>query len=101
MANFLMFDVELLRSYGLPAPVTELLETLALWEVRCLLDGALRLRTACDLELAGPISSCWGGLELPKRDELTARLADLLPQGGDTFGGPLTVEWSAPKKSGS
>lgn len=91
LASFVV-DVELLRSYGLPPLVTELLETLALWEIRTLLDGALRLRTACDLELAGPISS--RGPELPKRDELTARLADLLPRCGDVFGEPLTVEWS-------
>jgi CRISPR-associated protein Csb1 len=104
VASFVV-DVELLRSYGLPVPVTELLETLALWEIRCLLDGALRLRTACDLELAGPICPRWSGPELPKKDELGARLAGLLPQCGDVFGsgGPLTVEWSAKaaKKSGS
>jgi CRISPR-associated protein Csb1 len=95
VASFVV-DVELLRSYGLPAPATELLETLALWEIRCLLDGALRLRTACDLELAGPIRSRWDGPELPKRDVLTARLGELLPQCRDVFGagGPLTVEWS-------
>src|SRR5438445_767881 len=37
-------DVQLLRSYGLPQPATELLETLAQWEIRSFLDGGLRLR---------------------------------------------------------
>jgi CRISPR-associated protein Csb1 len=92
-ASFVV-DLQLLRSYGLPQPVTELLESLALWEIRSLLDGALRLRTACDLELAGPVSPR-GGAELPKRDELSARLAALLPACGDVFGEPLTVEWFA------
>jgi CRISPR-associated protein Csb1 len=93
-ASFVV-DVELLRSYGLPGPATELLETLALWEIRSLLDGALRLRTACDLELAGPISSRWDGPELPKRDVLTARLGELLPMSRRLRRRrPLTVEWS-------
>lgn len=103
VASFVV-DVELLRSYGLPQPATELLETLALWEVRTLLDGALRLRTACDLELAGEITSRWKGPELPKRDQLTERLAALLNRSRDVFGDgePITVEWSSrrtPKKA--
>lgn len=92
-ASFIV-DTELLRSYGLPQPVTELLETLALWEIRALLDGGMRLRTACDLELAGGIDG-----DLPGADELTTRLAELIPQGREVFGdgGPLTVEWSGKK----
>jgi CRISPR-associated protein Csb1 len=95
VASFVV-DVELLRSYGLPVPATELLETLALWEIRTLLDGALRLRTACDLEVAGEITPRWSGFELPKRDHLTERLAGLLAASGDVFGDgtPLTVQWS-------
>lgn len=92
-ASFVV-DVELLRSYGLPAPVTELLETLPLWEIRSLLEGGMRLRTACDLELAGPIEG-----DLPPRDDLTARLAELIPQGRDVFGDgePIIVEWTGKK----
>ncbi len=95
LASFVV-DVELLRSYGLPQPATELLETLALWEIRTLLDGALRLRTACDLEVVGTVEPRWGGAELPKRDELSARLAELAPRCRDVFGDgrPLTVHWS-------
>ncbi|MGH3625379.1 MAG: type I-G CRISPR-associated RAMP protein Csb1/Cas7g [Sciscionella sp.] len=99
LASFVV-DVELLRSYGLPRPVTELLETLALWEIRSLLDGALRLRTACDLQTVGEISSR-SGATLPSRDDLGTRLAALIPQGQELFGDgqPLTVEWSAGKKA--
>ena len=39
-----------IRGYGLDAKATELLILLALFRVRKLLDGDLRLRTACDLE---------------------------------------------------
>ncbi len=91
-------DTELLRSYGLPGPVTELLETLALWEIRSLLDGGLRLRTACDLEVLGEATPR-DGSKLPELDELTARLGELMPQGRDVLGdgAALTVEWSGKK----
>ncbi|MGH3853666.1 MAG: type I-G CRISPR-associated RAMP protein Csb1/Cas7g [Pseudonocardiaceae bacterium] len=87
-------DAELLRSYGLPQPVTELLQVLALWEIRRFLAGGLRLRTACDLEILGEVSS-----RLPELEELTSRIAELIPQGRDVFGdgAPLTVEWSGKK----
>lgn len=96
IASFVV-DTELLRSYGLPEPVTELLETLALWEIRRLLDGTLRLRTACDLQILSVASR--NGSTLPTLDELTARLAELLPQGSEVFGdgAPLTVEWTGKK----
>lgn len=99
VASFVV-DVELLGSYGLPRPATELLRTLALWEIRTLLDGALRLRTACDLEVIGDIDPRWNGAELPRRDHLTERLAALLPECREVFGdgAPLTVHWSG--KSG-
>lgn len=94
-ASFVV-DVELLRSYGLPQPVAALLEALAMWEIRSMLDGALRLRTACDLEIVGTVDSRWGGTGLPGRDELSARLAELTPRCRDVFGDgePLTVQWS-------
>jgi len=93
VASFVV-DTELLRSYGLPQPVTELLETVALWEIRSLLDDGMRLRTACDLELAAPIDG-----ELPALDQLTSRLSALIPQGKDVLGDgePVTVEWSGKK----
>lgn len=42
-------DLAQIRSYPLPVAATELLTLLALWKIRRLLDGDLRLRTACDL----------------------------------------------------
>jgi CRISPR-associated protein Csb1 len=97
IASFVV-DVELLRSYGLPAEVTELLETVALWEIRSLLDGGLRLRTACDLDVDSEIR-VHRGVPLPTLAELTDRLTGLIPRGGDVFGDrePITVEWSGKK----
>jgi CRISPR-associated protein Csb1 len=93
-----VIDAELLRSYGLPQPVTELLQTLALWEIRRFLAGGLRLRTACDLEPVGQVSSRLDST-LPDLDELTGRIAELIPSCREVFGdgAPLTVEWSAKK----
>jgi CRISPR-associated protein Csb1 len=78
--------------------VTELLQTLALWEIRRFLASGLRLRTACDLEMVGEETSRHGST-LPGLEELTSRIAELLPQGRDLFGEgqPLTVEWSRKK----
>ncbi len=42
-------DLEQLRGYGLPPAATDLLVTLALYKIRALFEGGLRLRTACDL----------------------------------------------------
>ncbi|MGH8964252.1 MAG: type I-G CRISPR-associated RAMP protein Csb1/Cas7g [Actinomycetes bacterium] len=97
VASFIV-DAELLRSYGFPQPVTELLQTLALWEIRRFLVSGLRLRTACDLEIVGEIRSRRNST-LPVLDELTSRIAELIPQGQEFFGdgAPLTVEWSGKK----
>lgn len=46
-------DIGLLKAYGLPREAIELLVGLALLKVRRFLDGGLRLRTACDFDLAG------------------------------------------------
>lgn len=95
VASFVV-DVDLLRSYGLPQPATELLETVALWEIRSLLSGGLRLRTACDLELAGDIAVRRGDA-LPELADLQRRLRELVGASADLLGGgkPIQVEWAA------
>ncbi len=47
-------DLAQMRGYGLDVKATELLIWLALYRLRKLLDGDLRLRTACDLEPIDP-----------------------------------------------
>lgn len=46
-------DLEEIRGFGLGPDVERLLVLLGLYKIRKLLDGRLRLRTACDLEVAG------------------------------------------------
>jgi CRISPR-associated protein Csb1 len=90
-------DTALLRSYGLGEARTELLTTLALWEIRTFLDSGLRLRTACDLEPTAEPTGNAG--PLPGQDELTARLTELIPQvaGELPAKGALTVLWTGEK----
>ncbi|GAA1563309.1 hypothetical protein GCM10009827_101110 [Dactylosporangium maewongense] len=97
LATFVV-DRELLHSYGLPQPASDLLETLALWEIRALLSGGLRLRTACDLELADDISTRRGE-PLPETSDLTGRLRDLIGQCADLLGDgkAITVQWGGHK----
>ncbi|MGQ0617891.1 MAG: type I-G CRISPR-associated RAMP protein Csb1/Cas7g [Acidimicrobiia bacterium] len=81
------------RSYGLGDVAADLLEAIALWEVRTLLDQGLRLRTACDLDPIGLPA------ELPAADELAARVRAGIGQCSDGLapGGALEVKWARPK----
>ena len=70
-------DLAQLRGYGLGEKATTLLVLLALHRVRKLLDGDLRLRTACDLEpvsRAKIVADRPEGFELPTLDVLEQAL---------------------------
>ncbi len=63
-------DLRQIHSYGLGEAATDLLEAVGLWEIRSLIEGGLRLRTACDLEaIEDPAAS-----DLPSRNELEERI---------------------------
>jgi CRISPR-associated protein Csb1 len=55
---FFSIDLAQIRGYGLPEPAAALLAVLSLWKVRKFLDSSMRLRTACELELAGDEIAC-------------------------------------------
>jgi CRISPR-associated protein Csb1 len=95
VASFTL-DLDQLRSYGLPEPATALLGTAARWEVRRLLDGGFRPRTACDLRVSDPSSV---DAVLSPLDQLTDELAALVLTCGDLLGGgqPLAVTWDGGK----
>jgi CRISPR-associated protein Csb1 len=88
-------DLRQLRAYGLRPAATALLTGLALWKIRAFLDGALRLRTACDLDLAEARVTRPDGFALPGRKELDEALPALIAaakaEGG--LGEPVTVVW--------
>ncbi len=89
-------DLAQLRSYGLGDDATALLEAIALWEVRSLLDGGMRLRTACDLEPTSHEIRDRAGQPLPTNEELEAAISGGVETCKDSLrpGGPIEVVWS-------
>ncbi len=73
---FFSVDLQQIRAYGLGKEPTHLLIVLALYKIRKLLDGSLRLRTACDLEVINAESieaRRPRGFKLPSASELSLR----------------------------
>lgn len=72
-------DLAQIRGYGLGGPATDFLVAFALYKIRSLLDGDLRLRTACDLKLDGePEVTAPVGFKLPTKDNLEENLPGLI-----------------------
>lgn len=88
-----VFDLASLRSYALGDDAEALVIALALWKVRRLLDGGLRLRTACDLEVVDvEVLRPREGFELPSGDELGDVLRQAIAACGDAFNQPPVTE---------
>jgi CRISPR-associated protein Csb1 len=73
---YVNLDLVQIRGYGLGTEVERLLILLALFKLRSLLEGGLRLRTACDLSVATDEIKSTGkaGFVLPSRGVLLADL---------------------------
>ena len=73
-------DLAQIRAYGLGENAERFLVTLALWKVRKFLDTGLRLRTACDLDVAGDlgVTRPVNGFTIPPTAELEADLPALI-----------------------
>ncbi len=70
---FINLDLAQIRGFGLDEEAEQLLVLLALYRVRKLLDGDLRLRTACDLEPVkrdSIVATCPDKFTLPSLTEL-------------------------------
>lgn len=69
-------DLAQIRGYGLGGDVERLLILLALYKLRALLDGSLRLRTACDFSAAAETARATApsSFELPSLDVLSGDL---------------------------
>lgn len=89
-------DLSQLRGYGLKPAAVRLLTLVAVWEIAALLDGPLRLRTACDLEVESIAIRRPEGFELPDRAALEAAIADV--QVDFAHPGARVATWPAPKK---
>lgn len=93
ITGYFSIDHEQLRSYGLPAPATALLEALIDFEIGSLLDGGMRLRTACDLRVVGVTG------QRPDAAEAATRIGKLAPECGDALGPVTTVTWTGRGKA--
>ena len=81
---FFNLDVDGIRTLGLPQEAQELLYCLALYKVRRLLDGCLRLRTACDLRQTGELR-LFGIGELPAAQILLNNLKESIKKCASLF----------------
>lgn len=74
---FVNLDLAQIRGYGLGEDIEKLLVLLALFKLRVLLDGDLRLRTACNLEVKDPTITATKpqGFALPSATDLAEGLA--------------------------
>jgi len=89
ITGYFTIDHAQLRSYGLPEPATALLEALADFEIARLLDGGLRLRTACDLVVTKVIRG-----ERPDAEDAARRVAKLVAECSSELGPMTKVVWS-------
>jgi CRISPR-associated protein Csb1 len=95
-ASFVLDRLQL-KAYGLPEEATALLETIAQWEMRTLLDQGLRLRTFCDLAPSEDVDEA-----LAPAAKLDSRVRELIGacSGLVDKGAPVEVVWE-PKKAKS
>jgi CRISPR-associated protein Csb1 len=98
-ASFVV-DLAQFAAYGLPEPGADLLTAIARWEIRTLLDGGLRLRTACDLVPAEDLVVDTSGAALPSGEEAAAELRRLMAAAGPLLGDgePIEVVWGGSRK---
>jgi CRISPR-associated protein Csb1 len=96
---FFNLDLAEIRAFGLGEAGERLLVLLALFKIRALLDGNLRLRTACDLEVVGELRiKRPDGFALPSLVELAAALPEAIQACGKQFAsadGITNVEYEA------
>ena len=78
LVAYFNLDLALLGGYGLPAEATELLIALGLYKIRRFLSIGLRLRTACDLQLADQDISVQApdGWKMPEEELLLDSIKD-------------------------
>lgn len=93
-------DLAQIASYGLGDAASELLATIARWEIRRFIDGGLRLRTACDLLASGDVVDR-DGTTLGTAADLAEKIRELTSACGDQLGegGPIEVVWTLPKSA--
>lgn len=95
---YFVLDLALIRGFGLGAAVEHLLIAISLFKVQRFLHEGLRLRTACDLEVAGELRiKRPEGFTLPTLAEIEAALPGLIGAASGQFAAPAktTVTFEA------
>ena len=86
LTAYFNLDLALIRGFGLGANAEELLITVALFKIRRFLRDGLRLRTACDLELAGElVVQRPEGFQVPGLSEIEEALPGLIKKASTGF----------------
>jgi CRISPR-associated protein Csb1 len=86
---FFNLDLSLIRGFGLGADTEAMLVAIALFKIQKFLRDGLRLRTACDLEIAGNlIVQRPEGFVMPTLDELEKALPGLVKKASGGFANP-------------
>jgi CRISPR-associated protein Csb1 len=86
---FFNLDLALIRGFGLGPDVEALLVALALFKIQRFLREGLRLRTACDLQIAGDLTvQRPTGFTVPSHDGLVKALPGLISKASKSFANP-------------
>lgn len=86
---YFVLDLALIRGFGLGADVENLLIAISLFKIQRFLQEGLRLRTACDLEVAGELRiKRPEGFTLPALKEIEAALPGLISAVAGQFASP-------------
>jgi CRISPR-associated protein Csb1 len=98
---FFSLDLAQIRGYRLSPEVEDLLIAIAIWKVQQFLGQGLRLRTACDLEMATLKINRPEGFELPSQAALTQALPSLVKAAAAAFASPAVtvVQYQAEQAS--
>ncbi len=100
---YFVLDLALIRGFALGADAENLLIAIALFKIHRFLNEGLRLRTACDLEVAGELRiKKPAGFNLPSLDEIEQALPALIQATSGQFANPaktaVTFEEGGSKK---
>lgn len=100
---YFVLDLALIRGFGLGEAVATLLTAVSLYKIQRFLAEGLRLRTACDLEVAGGLKvKRPDGFALPELQEIEAALPGLIAAVKGQFAEPaktvVTYEDAGKKK---
>ena len=86
-------DLAQIRGLGLGAEAEALLISLGMYKIRRVLSQGLRLRTACDLDVAGPVRvKAPAGFEMPTEEALGAALPGLIAACSADFAQPVVTQ---------